>query len=310
MLKIRNIGMVFVFAVGLCGCGGTNEADVPDETAATPAAPTPDELKSATFSSLEASEGPIALTGGVWEGAPYVAGAASRPRVMLVDSFYLTGDLDADGIDEAAVLLSESTGGSGERLYLAAVDADLKSPSAALIGDRVKVRGGKIMNGVIVLNLLRAGPQDAMCCPGELATQRWRLAEAGLEPVGEAEIEGRLSVAVLEGQPWVLTHWALDEKAPAKPRATLQVEGDRVSGASGCNNYSTTIADGSSPGDLSVGLVISTRKACPQPTMDVEMRYLRQLQTVTQYTFLSGRLALTYELDTGGIAVMLFERAE
>ena len=74
-------------------------------------APTAFELAHATYSGI--MDEPVTLTGGRWEGEPFVEGGASRPTVGLVDHFILTGDLDGDGLDEAVTFLWESSGGSG-----------------------------------------------------------------------------------------------------------------------------------------------------------------------------------------------------
>ena len=82
-------------------------------------APTPSELAHATYSGV--MNEPVTLISGRWEGEPYVDGGASRPAVGLVEHFILPGDLNGDGLDEAVTLLWESSGGSGNRLYLAVV---------------------------------------------------------------------------------------------------------------------------------------------------------------------------------------------
>jgi len=84
-------------------------------------APTAFELAHATYTGI--MDAPVTLIDGRWEGEPFVEGGASRPTVGLVDHFILTGDLDEDGLDEAVALLWESSGGSGNRLFLAAVSS-------------------------------------------------------------------------------------------------------------------------------------------------------------------------------------------
>ena len=59
------------------------------------------------------------------------------------------------------------------------------------------------------------------------------------------------------------------------------------------------------PGDLSLGPIMSTRMACPEPASSIEDRFLAQLGGVTGYGFLLGEFALRYEID-GRPGVMLF----
>ena len=143
-------------------------------------------LKNATYSGFSVHDGPVKLLDGHWEGAPYAEGGASRPSVHFVDDFYRTGRV-ADR-DIAVIFVAESTGGSGTYLYVAVVDKKegaLVNTSTAPVGDRVQIRDARFENSAIIVDVLQAGPGDAACCPGELATRRWRLendhlvAEAG-----------------------------------------------------------------------------------------------------------------------------------
>ena len=168
-------------------------------------APGPDELGNATYDGIQDS--PVTLASGKWEGKPYVEGGASRPTVGLVEELYLTGDMNGDGRDEAIVMLWESSGGTGSNNYLAVMDKKpegITNIGTALIGDRVKLRRGKIAGGAIYLDVLQAGETDAMCCPTALATRVWSLHDGQLRE-GKIEVTGKLSLAVLDGSEWVLS---------------------------------------------------------------------------------------------------------
>ena len=159
----------------------------------TSGAPTLAELRNATYTGTEA--GPINLSNGTWEGKPYVEGGASRPRAGLVDNAYYTGDLDGDGTEEAVVILWQHGGGTGEYTYVMVMirqNGEVKNIGTALIGDRVKFRSGRISDGNIILEVLQAGENDAMCCPTMLATRTWSLQENQLEE-SRIEVTGKLS---------------------------------------------------------------------------------------------------------------------
>ena len=88
-------------------------------------------------------EQPVQLSDGEYAGEPFVEGGASRPTVTLVDMFNSWGDLNGDGIQDAAVILAENSGGSGVFIYLAAVtDQEGKPVNVAtqLLGDRVDLK--------------------------------------------------------------------------------------------------------------------------------------------------------------------------
>jgi heat shock protein HslJ len=253
--------------------------------------------------------GAVDLVDGRWEGDPPVEGAASRPTVHAVRDFRLVGDLDGDGAGEAVVLLAASAGGSGEDLYLAVVDRRqerLENLATTRIGDRVQIRGGRIEGARIFLDVVRAGPEDPACCPGELASLGWELTGRGLEEFAVGRDTGRLFLAALGGAEWVLHSWSRGEPAPSDPVVTLAVEDDRLVGSAGCNRYFAAAEPGEMPGDLLVGPAGATRRACPEPAMAVEARFLGQLGRVNRFGFLAGRLALSYRED-GAVGVMLFD---
>jgi heat shock protein HslJ len=79
---------------------------------------------------------------------------------------------------------------------------------------------------------------------------------------------------------------------------TLVFGDGRVAGTSGCNRYTASIKTGDLPGSLSIdGPIAGTRMACPAPQSEVEARYLEALESTTRYSFLLGRLALTWQTE-------------
>lgn len=293
----------------LAGCPSGDRESASSAPSKSTQAPRWEELRGATFLGLEESAQPVTLGDGRWEGAPFGEGGASRPTIELAKRFRLTGDLDGDGAEEAVVLLSGGSGGSGRRSYLAVVgrrDDRLANLGTAMLGDRVQLREGRIEGRRILLDLVQAGPADAACCPGELVTRTFELSGKGLsEPVPPVST-GRLGLDTLAGRTWVLKAWNLGEPAPEAPEVTLQVEDARLVGSSGCNTFSAGASAGEQPGDLVLGPVVSTRKSCPPPEMEVESRFLGQLGGARRFGFLVGRLAVTCEAN-GALGTLLFE---
>jgi heat shock protein HslJ len=276
--------------------------------AASPAAAAPsfDQLANMAYTGIFRQ--PVTLKNGRWEGSPFVAGGTSRPAVGLVKDFTLTGDLNHDGKDEAVVLLLESSGGSGNYGYVAVVGMRDGKPfnlGTALIGDRVQVRAGRIAGNRIELDVVEAGPNDAACCPSQTATRSWTLDATGLH-VNASRNTGTLSLADLAGPQWVLSRLKSDEPLAAQPEITLVFDGDRISGKSGCNRYFATVKPaGGLPGGLRVSRIGSTRMACPDDIMARETGYLEALAAATRFSFVSGKLALTWKKD-GVTHSMLF----
>jgi heat shock protein HslJ len=185
--------------------------------------------------------------------------------------------------------------------------AGVEHVATAPVGDRVQLRDGRLDGRRIVLDLVQAGQEDAGCCPGDLVTRTWELADGALKE-GAPSTTGRLSIDTLGGTEWVLRWWAWDEPAPAAPEVTLRLDGSRLVGSAGCNNYFTPVKVGTSPGDVKVGPAGATRKMCPDAEMAVERRFLEQLAGVTQVRFVAGQLALPYARKDQSFGVMLFER--
>lgn len=239
---------------------------------------------------------PFTLQDGEWTGEPYAEGGAVAPRAGLARDFLLTGDLDGDGAEESVVLVWTSTGGSGTFDYLAVVehqpDGTVAERASAELGDRVQVRSGRVVDGRVVLDTLQAGPDDAMCCPGQL-TRRSFVLENHTMSEFNTEDRGRLSVADLDGE------WALlelnGEALPEDVQITAGFEGDQLSGKAACNRYTGRVEGGEMPGDLALaGPMAVTRMMCPPPLMEWEQQYLDALQGLDKFSFVAGQLLLTW----------------
>jgi heat shock protein HslJ len=268
-------------------------------------APTAVELANATYTGTE--EGPVTLVDGRWEGEPCAEGGASRPSVGLVEDFYLMGDLDGDGRDEAVVTLWQSSGGSGTFNYVAVVgrkNGEITNLATAALGDRVQVRSGRIDGATVIFDVVQQGEGDAACCPTQLATRTWSLAGDQLKE-GDAMVTGKLSLATLAGTEWVLTHFNRNEPIQEGAEVTLAFADGKISGKSACNRYSAGVEQGEAPGDLKIGLAMGTRMACPGDLMDLESKFLDALSRVKGFSFLAGKLLLTWEKD-GNWSAMIF----
>jgi heat shock protein HslJ len=304
--------VVATVATLLLSCGQNQTPANEDSEASTTAAqptgpPSLDEIANATIQGIY--EEPIPLQDGNYEGEPFEPQGASFPRVGLVEESLLTGDLDGDGEDEAVVMLWESSGGSGTYTYLAVLGregSEVVNLATADIGDRVQLRDSRISGNRVELDVVRAGPEDAACCPGEMVTLAWELDGNSLVPVESGVAPERLSIAAFAGPEWVLRSLDRDEPAPGAPEITLLFEDNRIAGKSGCNQYMGSVTEGDMPGDLTVGLLAGTMMACPPEVMDLEDRYRQQLEKVLKIGFFLGDLALSFEKEDGNMGQMRF----
>ena len=250
----------------------------------------------------------VTLRNGVWEGEPYAPGGASRPRVTFADMAPVLHDVDGDGSDEAAVLLAESSGGTGVFTYLAVVACRgdrAVNVGTALLGDRVMIRSLTGRDGAILVEMVAAGPGDPLCCPTRKVRNEYRVRDGKLLPASPEE-QGTVSLADLEGPAWRLVRLDREERVPEGVKVTAAFAGGNVSGSGGCNRYSAAVAS-KGPLELSIGPAASTRMACPGPAGEFEQRYLSALQAADRFGFHLGALVLHYRKgETAG--TMRFER--
>ena len=148
------------------------------------------DLEAASYRSENAADGVAELEDGEYE-EPVAPGSSSMTSIVLGKSAF--GDLDGDGEDDAAAITIEQPGGSGTFSYVHALpwaDGALTDAGAVFLGDRVRVEGVSIHDGVIVVAMLDR-PEDASFseAPTLPVIRRFRI-EGGalteLEPAGAA----------------------------------------------------------------------------------------------------------------------------
>ncbi len=142
-----------------------------------PPALTVDALKNAEYKSEWPSNGFAKLTNGIYR-EKYQEGSASELVIALIYDVLTFGDLDDDGVEDAAVVLVTSGSGSGTFISLEAVINDRGTPrhvASALLGDRAQVKSVIIKSGEITVDMVTHGPDDPMCCPTLKVTRKYNL---------------------------------------------------------------------------------------------------------------------------------------
>jgi heat shock protein HslJ len=295
----------FVLASSGCGSKETTE-----QAAAVPSGPPPtptlEQLKGATVSGV--FDRPVTLANGKYDGPPPRPGAASHPTLTLWEPAVVFGDVDGAPGSEAVAMMSSNDGGSGEFVYVAVFgvrDGKLAILGTAAVGDRTKLQNLWLQGGKIMMDVVEAGPADAACCPTQLARRTYAFEGEALKQ-SKSEVLGTLTVGTLSANEWQLVSingQALP--AGAKP-PVVHFERDSIRGFAGCNRFSSSVKE-TAPGVIEIGPAAATRMACPGPEMDVEQQFLAALGKATGYTFLAGRLALTWTGKDGG-GVLLFAK--
>ncbi|MBI1801142.1 MAG: hypothetical protein HY259_13530 [Chloroflexi bacterium] len=170
----------------LAACGGAPVASPATATPPAPATATPPApaalsirlaLPNAEYPIDVASTKKAQLKDGLFQ-EPAAPGSATMSKIQLgaPEAF---GDLNADGAEDAAVLLVAQPGGSGTFTYLALVLNDRGSAKAVgsfLLGDRIVVKTLEIRSGNVIVTMLDRKPGEPMsAAPTVELTRTFRL---------------------------------------------------------------------------------------------------------------------------------------
>jgi hypothetical protein len=148
---------------------------------ATPAPTVPpmtlDMLKNATYM-LPFYGRTVTLTNGA-----YQEGSGAEIFSVSITGAIAFGDLNGDGLEDAAAILVENGGGTGQFESVVVMinqGGVLAQAGVAQLGDRVQINSLAIQAGRVLLDMLVQGPNDAMCCPTQPLTQAYQHLANGL----------------------------------------------------------------------------------------------------------------------------------
>ena len=113
----------------------------------------------------------------------YEIGSGADYFMAFLEPQVAFGDLNGDGVDDAAVLLGENGGGSGVFVSLIAMinaNGEPMQAGSAFIDDRALINNLSINVGRIVLDAMIHGPNDPMVDPTKKVTETFHLAKNGL----------------------------------------------------------------------------------------------------------------------------------
>jgi len=279
-------------ALAIAGCG-----DKAPQERLTPPGPPPtptlEQVKAATISGV--FDQAITLADGRYEGQPAEPGAASRPTALLWEPTFHTADLDGVIGSEALALLSSNAGGSGEFVHLAVFgmrDGALSNVGTVPVGDRVRLQSLWLERGKIIMDVIEPGPQDAACCPTPVARKTFGFDGSAYKQLS-SEVRGVLAMSMLAANEWTLVEIDGEPVPAGVDPPLIHFAADKLRGFAGCNRFTASVAE-SKPGEIDIGAAAAEKKACPQPQMDLEQKFLTQLDAVNRYSYVAGQLALTW----------------
>lgn len=229
-------------------------------------------------------------------GKFHAAGDPASPDyadVSLLPSLIALGDLNGDGLGDAAFLLAENYGGSGVFVSLvAALNAGGKpaQAGASLIDDRPDITALEILDQRIMLTGSIHGPNDPGCCAALPVSETFGLSKMGLVrrrlttvtqegtqrsisienpfegsqvPAGSVEVKGSLTGAPFEN---TLTVHVYDDTG--KELMTGSIPASIASGQAG--SFNSTIDLSAVPADTGVLLEVSDVSAADGSTLAMD----------------------------------------
>ena len=134
------------------------------------------ELEGGEYRSEWFDKGKIKLSDGMYKEK--IAPDSATELVIKLSDKMAFGDLNGDGVEDAAVILVSDPGGSGTFYDLAAVINSNGNPQHAasvFLGDRVKVEGVSIKSGKIMVKMVTHDRTDPRCCPSLRVEQEYTL---------------------------------------------------------------------------------------------------------------------------------------
>lgn len=132
-----------------------------------------DQFKNALVTAPELMK-EVQLTDGKWSENQ----ADGSIQTVILDEHYASGDLNSDGVQDAALLIAESMGGTGVFFSITAMvseDGSFVQSNSIVIDDRPTIHSIEIIDGEINLNVNIHGPNDVMIDPTLNVTKTYRI---------------------------------------------------------------------------------------------------------------------------------------
>ena len=285
----------------LVGCQTTTD----EEPAAKPTAqPRSDPLNTAFLIGNHA----VRLIDGEDE-QPAAPGSSSK-IITRVWGAPLSADLNRDGIDDAVLILAQSSGGSGTFYYAAAAIAEptgYKGTAGILLGDRIKPESIEAVDCRARIRFLTRGQgqsfADDPTVPRQIdliyVAKDQQLAEvvAGFE--GEADPD-RMTLQ-MHTWTWIKTLFNNDTVKEPKKAGVFTLTFDqqgRVAGTTDCNSFRGTVTIEKHKMRFDENIAM-TRMFCAGSQ---EMDFIGMLQNVNSFFFTSrGQLVMELKVDSGSM---------
>jgi len=235
---------------------------------------------------------------------------SSGKIITQVQNTPLFADIDKDGIDDAVLILTQSTGGSGTFYYVAAAIATptgYEGTAALLLGDRIKPQRIEVLAYKARIHFLTRSSEQSFADDPTLpqrmdviyVAENRQLAEVAIDFEGEADP----SRMTLQMHPWTWIRTVFNNDTTKVPRKagdfTLDfTKSGQVSGTTDCNRFhgTATILDHKIEFGKNMAM---TRKFCADSQ---EIEFIEMLQNANSFFFTSrGQLIIELKSDSGSM---------
>jgi hypothetical protein len=174
MKRLLFIAMIVIMSLAAASCATqtptqapVTETSLPEPTTPVIADLTPDQVKNAEYTlDLVESMPTFTLVDGTYQSGTDTS-APGYFQATLSDKVAF-GDLNGDGLGDAAVSIGISMGGTGVFEYVVAMLNQDGQPVQAgyyFVDDRARIDAMTISDSRIVADAMVHGPNDPMCCP-------------------------------------------------------------------------------------------------------------------------------------------------
>ena len=240
--------------------------------------------------------------------------AAPGSAMKIVTRYFgneLRKDLNDDGREDVAFLVTQETGGTGIFFYVVAAlasDAGYRGSQGLLLGDRIAPQTTESGNqNIVIVNYADRAPDEPFTAQPTIAKSIWLLLNPTTMQFGEVtkDFEGEAdpSRMRLDMKTWIWTRLTFGDGREVVPREagrfTLTFSADgSFAATTDCNNMRGSYA---AAGEMiSFGAVAATRMYCADSQ---ESDFAAVFESARSYRFTS-RGELVLELDADGSAVL------
>lgn len=228
--------------------------------------------------------------------------AGSDSAAKIITRFFgneAIGDLNGDGEQDAAFIVTQTSGGSGTFFYVVAAlrttDGYLAT-DAALLGDRIAPQTTAIENGMLVVNYADRKPDESFAVsPSVAVTKYFKIVNSNL-------VEENI-LAQITGRQWKWVKTQMNDGSlttPAKSAAfTITFNQDGTfSGTTDCNNFFGNFEI--SENKLSLLQIGATKMACQGSQETVFFNHLNEIDSY-MIDNISNELVLLIKYDSGSM---------